>query len=64
MLYWFLVCDRHGGCHAKCKKYKVWKDEWLKKKEALHGKQTRERMLNDFYADGVIKSIKRGGGRV
>lgn len=56
--------DRHGGCHAKCRKYKVWKDEWEKKKETLYGIQNRERMLNDFYVAGVEKQIKKGGKRV
>lgn len=56
--------DRFAGCHSKCGKYKDWKDEFQKKKETLYGIQIRERMLNDFYVEGVTKQIKKSGGRV
>lgn len=56
--------DRYGGCHAKCKKYKLWKDEWQKKKEALYGEQKRDRMLRDFYSDGCAKAVRKSGRKV
>ena len=56
--------DRHSGCHSECKKYKSWKDEWYEKKVALNGHQKRERMLNNFYVDGVTRQIKKNGGKV
>ena len=56
--------DRICGCHAKCERFKAWKQEFQKKKEALEGHQMRERMLNDFYVAGVEKQIKKSGRRV
>lgn len=56
--------DRYPGCHGICLYYDVWKWEQNQKKAYLFGIQKRERMLNEFYADGVSKQVKKGGGKV
>lgn len=50
--------ERHKGCHSHCENYKVWKAEWQKKKEKLDGIAERERMLNEFAADGCRRVSK------
>ena len=59
------TCPDSGcGRHSRCEKYLAWYAEYQGKKETINGRQKRERMLNEFYADGCIKQIRRSGGKV
>ena len=56
--------DRELGCHGKCERYMAYREELNAQTRERKADEKRNSMLNDFYVDGVTKSIKRQGRKI
>ena len=56
--------DRGCGNHGNCETYKSFRERLNKQTKEQRANEKRESMLNDFYVDGVTKSIKRQGRKI
>jgi len=50
--------EREIGCHGKCERYSVWKEEWNSKKE---GKLPADMLINDRERKAYWKKIRLNG---
>ena len=56
--------DRGCGNHGTCEKYLTFREELNAQTRERRADEKRNSMLNDFYVDGVTRSIKRQGRKV
>ena len=52
------------GMHGTCEKYLTFREELNAQTRERRADEKRNSMLNDFYVEGVTRSIKRQGRRV
>lgn len=50
--------DKGCGNHSNCEKYKEWYEEWEKKKAVVYGNRDKERLVESFQVDNVIKTVR------
>ena len=50
--------------HGTCEKYLTFREELNAQTREIKADEKRNSMLNDFYVDGVTRSIKRQGRKV
>ena len=50
--------------HGTCEKYLTFREELNAQTRERRADEKRNSMLNDFYVDGVTRSIKRQGRKV
>ena len=54
--------DRFLGCHSQCKKYITWKTQHDAERLKRQEEAMKQKILNEFINDEIIK-LKKGIGR-
>ena len=53
--------ERHSGCHAECKNFLAWKEDYNKRKEEICKQRDKQRLLDDMRHDSAKKMMRKYG---